>query len=267
MDPSSFKCPSCSDFETTNLNSLRIHCQKKHALSTRVLYALLFLPGGKEPTCGCGCGEPTKFITLQDGFSKYVLGHAARVNNNWGHNKDAREKSLKKRRDEGLWSKNPWNRGKTKENDEEFAKIAERAYGSKEFREARSRDMTRNRLNKTVPDLKGHSHPQWKGGTSALQPLVRSHLHRAWVYPKLKESGFKCRGCESARDLEVHHDGERFAFILQKAIQALGEPGDDFEKKSLIAEWVTDYHINNGVSGTVLCEDCHNKEHAAESSN
>jgi hypothetical protein len=240
---------------------MRIHCQKSHDLSARSLYSQLFLPDGKEPTCACGCGEPTNFISLQKGFSTYILGHASSVNNNWGHNKIAQEKSLKKRRDEGLWSKNPWNRGKTKENDPEFAKISELAYGSKEFRDARSRDMTKNRLNKSIPDLKGSSHPQWKGGTSALQPLVRSHLHRVWVYPKLKESNFRCNKCMSTKNLEVHHDGERFASILHKAILELGEPGDDFEKKSLIAEWVTNYHVDNGVSGVVLCEECHDEEH------
>lgn len=261
MNPSSFKCPSCNDFETTNLNSLRIHCQKKHALSTRTLYTLLFLPDGKEPTCGCGCGEPTKFIRLQDGFSKYVLGHAARVNNNWGHNKIAQENSLKKRRDEGLWSKNPWNRGKTKENDEEFSKIVDRAYNTPIEKIRRSDAMKNQWTNKTLLPLKGSSHPHWKGGTSALQPLVRSHLHRIWVYPKLREGGFKCSKCESTKDLEVHHDGERFASILHKAILALGEPEDDFEKKSLIAEWVTNYHVEKNVTGVVLCEGCHGKEH------
>jgi hypothetical protein len=63
----------------------------------------------------------------------------------------------------------------------------------------------------------------------------------------------------------VHHDGERFASILYKAILELGEPGDDFEKKSLMAEWVTDYHIEKNVSGVVLCVGCHDGEHGSES--
>jgi len=261
MDLSSFKCPECNQYETPKLDSLRIHCQKKHSLSTQKLYAALFLSDGKEPLCACGRGEPTKFLTLQRGYSEYVLGHSARVHNNWGHNKIAQEKSLKKRRDEGLWSRDPWNRGKTKENDSEFAKIAERAYGSVKFREARSKDMTRNRLLKIVPNLTGSSHPQWEGGTSALQPLVRSHLHSAWVYPKLKASGFRCSKCGSVDSLEVHHNEERFASILYKAICELGEPGESFEKKSLIAEWVTNYHIEKNISGVVLCVGCHDVEH------
>jgi len=263
MDLLTFNCPICNGYETNKLDSLRIHCQKKHHLSTRKLYALLFLPEGKEPTCACGCAEPTKFLTLQKGFSEYVLGHAARVNNNWGHNLKAREKSLKKRRDEGLWSRDPWNRGKTKENDSKFAVIAEKAYGSKEFRQKRSEIMAHQWSSGILTIVTGSAHSQWKGGTSALQPLVRSHLHREWTYPKLKASGFKCAKCRSTKDLEVHHDEERFASILYKAICELGEPNESFEKKHLIAEWVTSYHIEKNVSGVVLCEGCHNGEHGS----
>jgi len=265
MDLSTFTCPECGQYETTKLDSLRIHCQKKHNLPTRKLYALLFLSGGKEPTCACGCGEPTNFLTLQKGFSEYVLGHAARVNNNWGHNLKALEKSLKKRRDEGLWSRDPWNRGKTKENDPEFAKIAEKACNSNKEKLRKSIKMKNQWVEGDIQPLAGSAHSQWKGGTSALQPLVRSHLHREWTYPKLKASGFKCTKCGSTKDLEVHHDGERFASILYKAILELGEPGDDFEKKSLMAEWVTDYHIEKNISGVVLCVGCHDGEHGSES--
>ena len=262
MDLSSFKCPECEQYETTKLDSLRIHCQKKHGLPTRKLYALLFLPEGKEPTCACGCGEPTKFLTLQRGFSEYVLGHAARVNNNWGHNLVAREKSLNKRRDEGLWNRDPWNRGKTKENDPEFAIIAERAYCSLEFKSRRSNVMKQQWQEGVISPLTGSAHPNWKGGTSALQPIVRSHLHSAWVYPKLKASGFRCFKCGSVDSLEVHHNEERFASILHKAICELGEPGESFEKKSLIAEWVTNYHIEKNIPGVVLCVSCHDAEHS-----
>jgi hypothetical protein len=261
MDLSTFNCPVCNSYETPKLDSLRIHCQKRHDLPTRQLYSMLFLPEGKEPTCACGCGEPTKFLTLQKGFSEYVLGHAARVNNNWGHNKEALQKSLQKRRDEGLWSRDPWNRGKTKENDPEFAAIAEKAYGSHKEKIRKSNKMKQQWEEGVITSLFGSSHPQWRGGTSALQPLVRSRLHHYWVYPKLKEGGFKCSACDSRSNLEVHHSEERFATILHKAIVELGEPGEDFEKKSLIAEWVTDYHISKNIPGVVLCDSCHDQTH------
>ena len=264
MDLSSFKCPVCNDYTSDKLDSLRIHCQKKHNLPTKKLYALLFLPEGKEPTCACGCGETTKFLTLQKGFSEYILGHASRVHNNWGHNKIAQEKSLKKRRDEGLWSRDPWNRGKTKENDPEFAKIVERSYNSPKEVLRKSQLMKDQWTSGAITPLTGSAHSQWRGGTSALQPLVRSHLYSRWTYPKLKEGGFKCAHCGSTSDLEVHHSGERFATILHKAVELFGEPGESFQVKSQISEWVTNYHIEQNIPGTPLCIPCHDSLHVAE---
>jgi hypothetical protein len=51
---------------------------------------------------------------------------------------------------------------------------------------------------------------------------------------------------------------------LYKAILELGEPGDDFEKKSLMAEWVTDYHVERNIPGIPLCIPCHDSLHAVE---
>jgi hypothetical protein len=50
------------------LDSLRIHCQKKHDIPTIELYAALFLSDGKKPTCACVRGETPKFWTLQKGI-------------------------------------------------------------------------------------------------------------------------------------------------------------------------------------------------------
>jgi hypothetical protein len=120
-----FKCPKC-DYETNNLNSLRIHTAKRHALSSEELYLAVISSDGVRPTCKCGCGEPTKFITLQKGYSEFILGHAARVNNNWGHNQAAFEKSLETRRK--MWESGEikgWCAGLTKD-DPRVAAIIEK---------------------------------------------------------------------------------------------------------------------------------------------
>ena len=260
MDLSTFTCPACKEYQSSDLDSIRIHCQKKHQLSSIELYSQLFLDG-KDAKCACGCGQTPKFWSLQRGFAKFVRGHSARVNNNWGHNESAREKSLKKRREEGLWSKDPWNRGKTKENDDRLLKSSEtiRKVHGKKYSES----MRENRLNGTIPTLTGSSHPRWRGGTSELGAMCRSRLYREWSFPKMKASGFKCTACGATRDLEVHHDGERFSEILQKGIETLGEPGDDFDRKSCFVDWVLWYHAEADVSGRVLCSPCHEEEHRA----
>ena len=261
MDLSTFRCPECGEYESDKLDSLRIHCQKRHNLPSIDLYKKLFL-NGKEPTCECGCGQVPRFHSLQVGYMKFIRGHASRIHNNWGHNEEAREKSLKKRRDEGLWSKDPWNRGKTKEDDIRVADIGKKI--QERHGERYSTLMRDNRLSGVIPSLTGSAHPHWRGGTSALAPLVRSHLYSRWTFPKLKEGGFKCARCGSTSDLEVHHSGERFATILHKAVELFGEPGESFQVKSQISEWVTDYHVEQNIPGTPLCIPCHDSLHAAE---
>jgi hypothetical protein len=109
-----FKCPKC-EFSVKNINSLRIHASKRHDLGSQELYTEIFL-GGNKPTCKCGCGTFTKFHGLSKGYSEYAWGHSAKVNNNWGNNEAAKEKSLAARRE--MWKNGEitvWCKGLTKE--------------------------------------------------------------------------------------------------------------------------------------------------------
>jgi len=267
MDPESFKCPNC-DAAYVNLNSLRIHAQKKHGTKSIDLRLALF-HDGVRPTCECGCGEETAFDGLVIGFVRFVNGHNARVENSWGHNPVALAKSQEVRR--GMWKRGEikaWRTGLSPDEPRNKAlieKMTATVRADASLRKQRSETMTQNRLSRVVPNLTGKDHPAWRGGASALQPLVRSHLHARWVYPKLKAANFTCQLCgKNHVTLNVHHDQERFAAILQMAIATLGEVmNDDFEQKSLIAEWVADYHVKNDVSGIVLCETCHDLQHVA----
>lgn len=251
------KCPSC-EVQYDKLISLSLHYRKVHSGTAKQLRIDLF-HGGKEPTCACGCGTPTKFMSVEKGFSEYAWGHQAKVRNNWGHNDSARANSLKKRRDDSLWNKNPWNRDKTKEDDDRLAvagKTLKERHG-----ERYASLMRENRLSGAIPTLTGPSHPLWKGGVSELGAMCRSRLYREWSFPKMAAAGFKCTSCGADRNLEVHHDGERFATILQKGIETLGEPSDDWDRKTCFVDWVLWYHTTNDVSGKVLCSHCHDALH------
>ena len=236
------------------------------------LYIELFMVG-KSPSCACGCGQTiTKFWDIEKGYSKFVRGHHSRVKNNWGHNKEAQQKSQDTRRvmhDRGEIK--IWNRGETKNSDDRVA-----AYGIKGSNTIMSQISERKRradgIKKSwetgaIVPLAGADHSQWKGGVSALQPFVRSHLFRAWSRPIMERDGFACRVCGKQSDLCVHHDGERFSTVLQKAMERFRV--DDasqltFEQKSELCLWVIDYHLDNGVSGVTLCEDCHTAAHASD---
>jgi very-short-patch-repair endonuclease len=84
-------CKICN-LEFKSLDSLRRHLALKHKISSEETYVEYVL-GGIQPPCKCGCGTKTNFLSFEKGFVGHVLGHASRINNNWGHNKEAISKS------------------------------------------------------------------------------------------------------------------------------------------------------------------------------
>lgn len=85
------KCKECElGFES--LDSLRRHRVQKHKINAEQTY-IDYVLDGLEPKCKCGCNEKPKFLGIDAGFREYKWGHGARVNNNWGHNKEAIRKS------------------------------------------------------------------------------------------------------------------------------------------------------------------------------
>jgi len=105
-------CIDCNrDFKS--LDSLRRHRSQVHNISSEQTY-IDYKLNGVRPTCECGCGENTSFLSFGKGFVDYVLGHASRVHNNWGHNPKAIKKShetQKKMYESGELT--VWNKGLT----------------------------------------------------------------------------------------------------------------------------------------------------------
>lgn len=263
MELNSFKCPACDkQFELVSLSK---HCSRAHNIDPETLYLVLFC-NGKRPTCECGCKGETKFYGATRGYSKFMPGHQARVNNNWGHNKKALDKShetCRQLRESGELE--VWNKGLSKETNESVA-----AYGlgtsnsfTKEKRSRYSATMSKNRKTGVVRSPRGPEHGRWKGGVSALQSLCRSLVTNVWTIPKLKEANFTCQRCSSRSDLNVHHSGERFADIVRIYCKRFEWAGDDSEsdKKIKIAEAVARHHVDENVPGIVVCHDCHVKIH------
>ena len=121
--------------------------------------------------------------------------------------------------------------------------------------------MSKNRLKGTVPTLYGKKSSQWKGGTSPINNMVRSdkRLYENWIYPILKRDEFKCTDCNSAKQLEVHHNDKKMADIISEFVDKSKEY--TFDEKKLIVDTVIDYHTLENVSGVTLCKECHTKLH------
>ncbi len=216
--------------------------------------------------CACGCGVMVK--------GKWKWGHHSRVQN-ISKRDDIREKRRKhfiEMHAEGKLGE-PWSRGLTKEDDVRLMalgkSISATILANPEERGRRAIKMKEQWFEGNIIPLRGPDHPNWKGGTSALTSRMRaSHqLYERWKRPILVRDGFKCKRCGRGGELEVHHDQERFASILQKCLLGLFPDALDreitFDEGSRVLDAVVSYHVQNQVSGLALCEGCHEKVHSA----
>ena len=265
------QCHSCG-YVADNILGVSRHAALKHGISATDTYIALMCDGVR-PTCACGCGEHTKFYTVNAGFVKYVRGHHARVHNNWGHNDAAKQKSHDSRAasfNRGEWQ--AWNKGETSETHPSVAQYGA-TYAAKlavdpTERQVRADRLRKNRLDGTVRTLTGPEHSQWNGGTAALSAHCHGHskLYAEWKYPKLLASNFTCESCGSNQKLEVHHRVERMATIIKRFAVELGYDGTKATQhlKHDVANAVASYHVDADVPGIVLCVTCHDLEHAVK---
>lgn len=263
-----FKCPYCN-FETESSVKISRHISVTYGVSVKQACIDMFY-NGVEPKCGCGCGKDVKFYSIARKFATFSPGHQSRVKNNWGHNKKALEKShttMRKLRASG--DIEVWNKGLKKETDERVKSNAESVSrtikSDPEKIKARSTRMRKHRLDGTIRTVTGKEHGNWKGGTSPLSATCHGHsrLYNEWKYPKLKAADFKCTRCESSDRLCVHHDDKHMSEIIREVAEKHGweNKEDQQDLKSIIANDVAQYHLDNDVSGIVLCHDCHEDEH------
>lgn len=272
-----FNCPLCEK-QFPKLISLSVHFRKFHKGTSKRLYELLFC-NGQEPKCGCSCGGEVKFLDMTRGFNEFIRGHASRISgkNNWGNNRTAQKKSQKIR--SKMWANGQlkiWNKGLTKETNEsvrQYGKSSSNTIKSNsEEIKRRSKQMKKGRMDGTIPTLHGSDASQWKGGVSPLHAVCRKELYDLWIRPHLIRAKFTCEMCGIQGKLEVHHNKESFSSIMRKFAEkynwTLGLTETiDFEDPKLdklkkkIAMAVADYHVQNNVSGIVLCTECHSKEH------
>ncbi len=109
-------CKECKK-EFESLDSLRRHRSQKHNINAEQTYIDYVLDGIK-PTCKCGCGGSIKYLGIEAGYTEYIRGHSARVNNNWGHNLNAIKKSHEtQKRMYGNGELVIWNKGLTIEDE------------------------------------------------------------------------------------------------------------------------------------------------------
>lgn len=272
------QCSKCEN-SYQNLESLIMHNSRTHSQTPKEFY-LERNNLTSEPTCKCGCGGSLKFLNAVQGFREYAHGHAARVNNNYQTEKSVGN-SLKTRRKmivDGTWKPffeketgEHWMKGLTKDTDERVTRLSE-ALRTPENHAKFSLRMKEGRLNGIIRSAKGPEHRNWKGGVSTVIDVCYSYskLYKEWKFPHLKAANFKCSKCLSTKELQVHHNEEKMSDIIRKVMKDnniclasiyVKKEEVTLELKENIAKLVADYHLDNKVSGEVVCKECHKKEH------
>lgn len=258
------QCSRCEkSFES--YESLRRHVSRIHKIHSTDFFVEYNL-NGIWPTCKCGCGGKLGWSNELKGFTSYVKGHHSRVHNNWGHNSKAIEKSAETRRKQfASGERTVWNKGldstdeRVKNNVQHLIELSR----SDEERSIRSVRMKEDRLDGTIPTLRGKDHSQWAGGVSSIKSIAHCSpkLYQEWRYPIFVRDGFKCTKCESIENLQVHHNDESMASIVRKFVPKDTPEDLPFEEKRKLADQIIAYHIDNKISGVTLCEKCHGKLH------
>lgn len=128
-----FFCKICKN-EFDGLNSLRSHSIQKHKISGEQIY-IDYVLNGVTPTCMCGCGQKTSFISVLKGFRPYIKTHHNRVKgkNNFHKNPETHQRAIetqKKNWKEGKYV--GWWVNKTPETLEKIEGIKEKLKNNKE---------------------------------------------------------------------------------------------------------------------------------------
>lgn len=148
-----FKCPYCDEvFQTYNGLCKHVLRFKKHGEISQEQLLTDYAYGGVRPKCKCGCGGYTD-ISFEGGahFCDYILGHASRVHNNWGHNEKAVINSANTRREQFKSGERvQWNKGTkwVETYDEETVQKLQEILHSKERGEKISQNIIRHIENK-----------------------------------------------------------------------------------------------------------------------
>jgi hypothetical protein len=255
--------------EFKNGGVLSRHLKRVYKITYKEYYHKYVIKSENIPRCQCGCDEKLEWTSI--GYRKYKGNHGLllrlKINNPWGDNKKAQEKSAETRRKQfASGERKTWCDGLTLQNSPSLQsaakKLSERY--TPEIRKHYSDKMSTMRKDGTLPTLYREKSSRWKGGVSSIQQIARSdkRLYEQWKYPILIRDGFKCTTCDNSKDLHVHHDGETFSEIIKK-VMTLDDYDkiDNFEVKKSITNKVVDYHIEKNISGITLCKDCHNNFH------
>lgn len=211
----SFKCSRCEK-KYDNYDSLRKHNSRTHQISSEQFFTEFNLDGIR-PTCKCGCGECVSFRAGK--FQEYILGHHARVANNYHKDPSSLERAHETRR-QRLASGElvTWNKGLTKETNEGMRKLSEIMRKENSPNRARLISKTlsgKPKKKESVEKLKVALKKYW----TPERKEERSHQRMLWI----QKNGFETKSKTEKlfRDLLDQHGIEYYHQFYVREIKAL----------------------------------------------
>lgn len=118
----------------------------------------------------------------------------------------------------------------------------------------KQRTLSEELKGKPRPNSQGSKNHNWKGGLTGWRKLARGRLNEHFVRPIMERDNFKCRWCNSTKNIVVHHHNRSFMEIVN--FVEIKTSRDDVEK--FITAIVDEHNLSDGIT---LCKICHDNYH------
>lgn len=221
-------CQVCKTHQSSKI-ALQRHVKNKHEKNWPEYYVDTQL-NGNWPLCNCGCKTKLKWkygkLWINNPFGEYIIGHIARINNNYTKNPDTLKKSIATRKKMAANGEIiAWNAGKT------YEELKGKEWSDK-FKGKISNN--KERAKKISKALKG-------------KPKSEEHKRKISIDRKKYWSDAKHREAQRARRVDYHKNRcKTKETLLEKRFAGLLDMMNiTYEKQFELTHLLYDFRIND----------------------
>jgi len=239
---SSHNCPYC-DYNHSYSTKFDKHLQSVHGKTIEEAYIETRL-SGVLPICGCGCGEKTKWYGWEQGYTKFVRGHNAVIENAFSDPAVAKANAEKRKEGYRSGKYKVWNDGKTAESDERIKEMAEKTSKThaKKVEEGTFQSWAKR-------DPEAHSVARQKTANTKKMMYALGEL-KVWNTGLSKETDVRVKQMSISMKKTVEQNGYHFTFTPKQVLDITDKYSDKFTLLNL------DEYKNKYTKLKFLCKTC-----------